>query len=59
MGGNLIGIVKVQTEYDGIKYYIGPISLQYGESLEKERDEVNIAETGARFPENAGELLMP
>jgi len=55
--GNLIGIVKVQTEYNGIKYYIG--SFASGTFKSQEEDEKVIAERGAKFPEEAGKLLMP
>ena len=58
-GGDIIGIVKVQTEYDGIKFYIGTIHCYPGESLNKETDEKIIAETGAKFPKDNGLMLMP
>jgi hypothetical protein len=53
MGGAIIGIVKVETEYDGIKYYIGT-----GFGMDQEVDARNIAERGAKFPAEAGEKLM-
>ncbi len=54
MGGAIIGVVKVETEYDGIKFYIGTAS---GE--DKEDDSRHIAERGSTFPISAGEILIP
>lgn len=48
----VIGIVKVDTGF-GIKYYIGTAS---GENLEK--DEIQIMERGAKFPENSAKKLF-
>lgn len=60
MGGDIIGIVKIETEYSGIKFYIGTIKKWPGEGgLDKEIDEKIIAETGAKFPFDAGEKLIP
>jgi len=59
MGGDLIGVIKAQTEYDGIKYYIGTIKTWPGESLNKKNDEITISERGAKFPEKAGKILIP
>jgi len=60
MGGDIIGIVKIETEYSGIKFYIGTIKKWPGEGgLDKEIDEKIIAETGAKFPEYLGIQLMP
>ena len=53
MGGSLIGIAKVQTEYDGVKYYIGT-----GSGMDQETDAMHIAETGAKFPIEAGEAIF-
>lgn len=53
MGGQLIGIVKVAMEYEGIGYFIGN-----GAGADKEADEKLIASTGAAFPNAAGDLLM-
>lgn len=59
MGGDIIGIVKVQTEYDGIKYYIGTVYKYPGEGgLDKKNDEKTIAENGAKFPKEAAEKLF-
>ena len=48
-----IGIVAVQTEYDGIKYYIGT-----GYGVDRDLDEQKIAKKGARFhPSYIAELF--
>ena len=53
MGGQCIGIVMVQTEYDGIVFYIGN-----GVGHSQENDEARVAEKGARFPWHAGAKLF-
>jgi len=53
MGGKLIGIVKVDVEYEGIKYYIGTC-----DGVDKKIDEKHITETGAKFPKEAAEVLF-
>lgn len=53
MGGSLIGIVKADVEYEGIKYYIGHAS-----GLDEDEDARSIAERGARFPEDAAKRLF-
>jgi len=53
MGSSVIGIVKVNTEFDGIKYYIGTCS-----GMNQDGDAKHIAERGARFPGYAGEKLI-
>ena len=50
---NLVGIVKVQTEYDGIKYYIKEV-----DGLDEDRDAKSIAFWGATFPNDAGDVLF-
>ena len=49
MGGQIIGIVMVETEYDGIVFYIGN-----GAGHNQKNDERLIAERGARFPWHVG-----
>lgn len=49
MGGQIIGVVMVETEYDGIVFYIGN-----GAGFSQENDELHIAERGARFPWHVG-----
>ena len=53
MGGQCIGIVMVETEYDGVVFYIGN-----GVGHSKENDEARIVERGARFPWSAGAKLF-
>lgn len=48
-----VGIVKVETQYDGIKYFIGP-ARGFDEDLDKQE----ILDWGARFPEAAGAMLF-
>lgn len=48
-----IGIVRVHTEHDGIKYYIGR------SIMEREEDDAQyIAEFGSSFPTKAGDALF-
>ncbi len=49
----VIGIVRVQTEDEGIKYFIG-----IGEGLTVEYDAEQIAYWGTTFPSNAGDSLF-
>jgi uracil phosphoribosyltransferase len=55
---NDVGIVRVEDEYDGIKYYIGAIDthLNYGNS--EEYDKERIADWGVKFPNDAGDVLF-
>ncbi len=53
MGGACIGIVMVETEYDGIVFYIGQ-----GAGVNEANDEQLIAERGARFPWHVGMELF-
>lgn len=53
MGGACIGIVMVETEYDGLCFYIG-----VGAGVNQANDEKLIAERGARFPWHAGMELF-
>ena len=53
MGNPLaIGIVKIDDEYDGIKYYIGNA---IGGS--EEEDAKHISKTGAKFSKELGDLI--
>jgi len=54
MGGHTIGIVKVETEFSGIKFYIGNAP-----GIEMDSDAKEISERGAKFPYGAGLQLMP
>lgn len=53
MGGACIGIVMVETEYDGIVFYIGQ-----GAGVNKDNDMRLIAERGAKFPWHVGMELF-
>ena len=53
MGGACIGVVAVETEYDGLCFFIG-----LGAGVNRETDEQYIAERGAKFPFAAGVELM-
>jgi len=53
MGGACIGIVMVETEYDGIVFYIG-----LGAGVNKDNDMRLIMERGAKFPWHVGMELF-
>jgi hypothetical protein len=53
-GSSFIGIVQVESEYDGVKYYIKHIHPHSTE----ERDAQIIADWGATFPKEVGDLLF-
>jgi hypothetical protein len=48
------GIVAVEDEYEGVKYYIGHTLPNQGES----QDAQYIAEWGSTFPTEAGKALF-
>lgn len=50
---NTCGIVRVETDYDGIKYYIRAIN-----GMDEELDKRLIAEYGSSFPNDAGDVLF-
>jgi hypothetical protein len=50
------GIVKVQTQYDGIKYFIGTWGPLGGMNEQKDAD--FIADYGNTFPVEAGDALF-
>lgn len=53
MGGGIIGVVKVSTDHDGIRYFIG-----HGRGFDTQADQQYIAQTGASFPRALGDLLF-
>ena len=53
MGGACIGVVAVETEYDGLCFFIGQ-----GAGVDQANDEKHIAERGAKFPFAAGVELL-
>ena len=52
-GRSGVGIVRVEDEYDGIKYYIAGI-----EGYDEKQDMQFIANYGTPFPEDAGNVLF-
>ena len=52
-GHGNVGIVRVEDEYDGIKYYVGQCN-----GLSEELDKQRIADWGSTFPKNAGDVLF-
>lgn len=48
-----IGVLKVDIEYEGIKYLIGA-----GKGLSEDDDIQHIADWGATFPAEAGQVLF-
>lgn len=54
-GRSNVGIVRIEDEYDGIKYYIG--SPKDG-GYDEEYDRQWIADWGSTFPQDAGDKLF-
>lgn len=52
-GSSCVGLVRVLDEFEGIKYYIGSVS-----GMDKAVDTEHVAAFGARFPNDAGDLLF-
>ena len=52
-GRTNVGIVQVNDEYDGIKYYIASV-----DGINEELDKKFIADWGSTFPKDAGDLLF-
>ena len=52
-GHGNVGIVRVMTEYEGIRYYIGSC-----DGADEEVDSQYIADWGSRFPIEAGDVLF-
>lgn len=52
-GRTNIGIVKVEDEFDGIKYYIGGCM-----GFDEEIDKKCIADWGSTFPDHVGKVLF-
>lgn len=56
-GRSCVGIVRVETQYEGIQYYIGcPPGEAKG--YNEEEDTQWIADWGARFPREVGAILF-
>ena len=54
---NGVGIVRVQTDFDGIKYYIKGMDGMGIENTEEE-DAQLVADWGSTFPSDAGDVLF-
>ena len=52
-GRTNVGIVMVNDEYDGIKYYIASV-----DGINEELDKKFISEWGSTFPKDAGDRLF-
>jgi len=52
-GQSCVGIVRCEVPYEGIKYYVGPAMGGVPEV-----DIEHISAYGARFPDDAGNLLF-
>ena len=52
-GRTNVGIVRVEDEYDGIKYYIAS-----PQGFDEEFDAQFIADWGSTFPKDAGDRLF-
>lgn len=50
---NKVGIVRVEDEFDGIKYYIKDV-----DGLNEEADTWKVADWGSTFPKAAGDVLF-
>lgn len=50
---NKVGIVRVEDEYEGIKYYIKDVH-----GLSEELDKQSVASWGSTFPNDAGDVLF-
>ena len=53
-GRSNVGIVRVEDEYDGIKYYIGGGFAGHDEEMDKKF----IADWGSTFPKHVGDILF-
>lgn len=52
-GTSCVGIVKTESEYDGVKYYISSAT-----GMDEKVDTEHIAAWGATFPSDVGEMLF-
>lgn len=52
-GRSNVGIVRVEDQFDGIKYYIGSV-----DGHDETTDMNWLANWGSRFPKEAGDLLF-
>ena len=52
-GRTNVGIVKVNDEFEGVKYYIASVS-----GLDEKSDMQFIADWGSTFPKSVGDVLF-
>lgn len=52
-GTSCVGVVKVEDEYEGVKYYINSVT-----GMNEDIDKEHIAAWGATFPKDVGDLLF-
>jgi hypothetical protein len=52
-GRDTVGVVKVESDFDGILYYIG-----VGKGLDEQDDMQYISDWGARLPKFVGDLMF-
>ena len=52
-GTSCVGLVQVEDQYDGIKYYIGAAT-----GMDEKVDMEHIAAWGAAFPKSIGDLMF-
>lgn len=60
---NKVGIVRIEDQYEGIKYYIGALGrLDDPHSADdydtENEDAIHIAHWGNTFPKDAGDVLF-
>jgi hypothetical protein len=52
-GRDTVGVVKVESDFNGILYYIGT-----GKGLDEQDDAQYISDWGATFPKAIGDLMF-
>jgi len=52
-GRDTVGVVKVETEFDGIRYYVGA-----GKGLDEQSDMQYICDWGAKVSDAIGEAIF-
>jgi hypothetical protein len=57
-GSSNVGIVRVEDEYDGIRYFIGSPPMAESSANTEEQDMKWIADWGSTFPKAAGDALF-
>lgn len=57
-GRSTVGIVQVEDEWDGIKYFIGSPPMFETAPFNENADTQWIADWGARFPKSIGDQMF-